>query len=250
MVTVQLKCSNGKNGRSYAMLASIPMVKLIWPSLFVVINQCEKKKLTKFQCVQWTQAISVRMEVTQYYGHHKYFYSLPNLFRASDNHCIPRSEFHIWMTTYKNQKRQHLLVSNFFRYQMKKLMELWSLAVLLKRWEKRREEIDGSPADFSYSFQNTAHPYEFLPHWPCKKFWKKLLSSKGFSMFMRMMAPALGYTLASMSLKMYISPSLTPTINDLDPRWLGAWWLGWIVLAVLLTPLTLFLGGWVLVLVE
>lgn len=67
-------------------------------------------------------------------------------------------------------------------------------------------------------------------------------SVKGLSMFMRMLAPALGYTLASMSLKLYISPSMTPTINDLDPRWLGAWWLGWLVLAVLLIPLTLFLG--------
>lgn len=65
----------------------------------------------------------------------------------------------------------------------------------------------------------------------------------GLSMFMRMLAPALGYTLASMSLKFYISPSLTPTINDLDPRWLGAWWVGWAFLAILLTPLTLFLGN-------
>lgn len=82
------------------------------------------------------------------------------------------------------------------------------------------------------------------------KFNAYVFSLKGYSMFMRMLAPALGYTLASMSLKMYISPSLTPTINDLDPRWLGAWWLGWIVLAVLLTPLTLFLGGWMHVEIE
>ncbi|KOX72491.1 Solute carrier organic anion transporter family member 5A1 [Melipona quadrifasciata] len=53
-----------------------------------------------------------------------------------------------------------------------------------------------------------------------------------FSYFLRMLGPAIGYGLASFSLK--ISPSLTPTITTQDPRWLGAWWLGWIILAFLL----------------
>lgn len=47
---------------------------------------------------------------------------------------------------------------------------------------------------------------------------------------LRMFGPAFGYTLASFSLRQYISPELTPTITQQDPRWLGAWWLGWIVL--------------------
>ncbi|XP_054267438.1 solute carrier organic anion transporter family member 74D-like [Macrosteles quadrilineatus] len=55
-----------------------------------------------------------------------------------------------------------------------------------------------------------------------------------FSYFLRMLGPAIGYALASFCLKLYISPSLTPTIKMGDPRWLGAWWLGWLVLAVLL----------------
>ncbi|KAF3425089.1 hypothetical protein E2986_03669 [Frieseomelitta varia] len=55
-----------------------------------------------------------------------------------------------------------------------------------------------------------------------------------FSYFLRMLGPAIGYGLASFSLKFYISPSLTPTITTQDPRWLGAWWLGWIILAFLL----------------
>ncbi|XP_023288345.1 solute carrier organic anion transporter family member 2A1-like [Orussus abietinus] len=55
-----------------------------------------------------------------------------------------------------------------------------------------------------------------------------------FSYFLRMLGPAIGYGLASFSLKFYIGPSLTPTINTQDPRWLGAWWLGWIILAILL----------------
>ncbi|XP_034947895.1 solute carrier organic anion transporter family member 74D-like [Chelonus insularis] len=55
-----------------------------------------------------------------------------------------------------------------------------------------------------------------------------------FSYFLRMLGPAIGYGLASFSLKLYISPTLTPTITMKDPRWLGAWWLGWIILAILL----------------
>lgn len=50
------------------------------------------------------------------------------------------------------------------------------------------------------------------------------------SYFLRTLGPALGYTLGSFCLKMYIAPDLTPTITNADPRWLGAWWMGWIVI--------------------
>ena len=33
---------------------------------------------------------------------------------------------------------------------------------------------------------------------------------------------------------MYIAPELTPVITLKDPRWLGAWYLGWIFIAVVL----------------
>lgn len=56
----------------------------------------------------------------------------------------------------------------------------------------------------------------------------------GFSYFLRMLGPACGYALASFCLKIYISPTLTPTITTSDPRWLGAWWLGWGLLGVIL----------------
>ena len=39
-----------------------------------------------------------------------------------------------------------------------------------------------------------------------------------FSYFLRMLGPAIGYGLASFSLKFYISPTLTPTITTQDPR--------------------------------
>ena len=57
-----------------------------------------------------------------------------------------------------------------------------------------------------------------------------------------MMGPACGYTLASYSLKYFVLPSLTPTIGPSDPRWVGAWWLGWVVIGVLLAVSALFLG--------
>lgn len=42
--------------------------------------------------------------------------------------------------------------------------------------------------------------------------------SISFSYFLRMLGPAIGYGLASFSLKFYISPTLTPTITTTDPR--------------------------------
>ncbi|KAJ8949649.1 hypothetical protein NQ318_010068 [Aromia moschata] len=54
--------------------------------------------------------------------------------------------------------------------------------------------------------------------------------NSGFSYFIRMLGPGIGYGLASVCLKLYINPMLTPTIDNRDPRWLGAWWLGWIIL--------------------
>lgn len=42
----------------------------------------------------------------------------------------------------------------------------------------------------------------------------------------RMCGPMLGYVLASYTLTKFIDLTLTPIINDTDPRWVGAWWLG------------------------
>nr|XP_018907628.1 PREDICTED: solute carrier organic anion transporter family member 2B1-like [Bemisia tabaci]XP_018907629.1 PREDICTED: solute carrier organic anion transporter family member 2B1-like [Bemisia tabaci] len=54
------------------------------------------------------------------------------------------------------------------------------------------------------------------------------------SYFLRTLGPALGYGISSLTMKMYINPSLTPTIGQTDPRWLGAWWIGWLILGTLL----------------
>ncbi|XP_028981898.1 solute carrier organic anion transporter family member 2A1 isoform X1 [Diachasma alloeum] len=63
-----------------------------------------------------------------------------------------------------------------------------------------------------------------------------------FSYFLRLLGPAAGYSLASFALKFYISPTMRPTITPEDPRWLGAWWMGWIILAVFLFVLGSIVG--------
>lgn len=62
------------------------------------------------------------------------------------------------------------------------------------------------------------------------------------SYFLRLLGPAIGYSLASVCLKLYISPTLHPTVTTTDPRWLGAWWLGWIILGAVLAMFTVMLG--------
>uniref|UniRef100_A0A1B6CBJ9 Solute carrier organic anion transporter family member n=1 Tax=Clastoptera arizonana TaxID=38151 RepID=A0A1B6CBJ9_9HEMI len=53
------------------------------------------------------------------------------------------------------------------------------------------------------------------------------------SVCLRMLGPTLGSVLASIALEMYIEPSLTPRITTSDPRWIGAWWFGWIPFGIL-----------------
>ncbi|XP_034248106.1 solute carrier organic anion transporter family member 74D isoform X2 [Thrips palmi] len=52
----------------------------------------------------------------------------------------------------------------------------------------------------------------------------------GLTMALRTVGPAIGFVLGFACLSLYIDPSLTPVIGMKDPRWLGAWWLGWILL--------------------
>lgn len=46
-----------------------------------------------------------------------------------------------------------------------------------------------------------------------------------------MLGGSLGYTLASICLRYYISPDLTPIITNKDSRWVGAYWLGWFLIS-------------------
>lgn len=41
---------------------------------------------------------------------------------------------------------------------------------------------------------------------------------------------------------MYIAPGLTPIITNKDPRWIGAWYFGWIFIAVVLASFSIIMG--------
>lgn len=49
---------------------------------------------------------------------------------------------------------------------------------------------------------------------------------------LRTFGPVVGFALGYFALKIYIDPFKTPVIDSSDPRWLGAWWLGWIILGI------------------
>ncbi|XP_065211299.1 solute carrier organic anion transporter family member 74D-like isoform X2 [Planococcus citri] len=57
----------------------------------------------------------------------------------------------------------------------------------------------------------------------------------------RLIGVFMGFMLASYTLEIYIDPYSTPNIDKKDPRWVGAWWLGWIPISILCFILTLFL---------
>ncbi|CAL4162871.1 unnamed protein product [Meganyctiphanes norvegica] len=53
----------------------------------------------------------------------------------------------------------------------------------------------------------------------------------------RILGPVLGFLLGSSCLSLWINPSFTPDLNLKDPRWLGAWWIGYALLGTILTVL-------------
>ncbi|VVC39928.1 Organic anion transporter polypeptide OATP,Kazal domain,Major facilitator superfamily domain [Cinara cedri] len=48
----------------------------------------------------------------------------------------------------------------------------------------------------------------------------------------RMTGPMIGYMISAYTLTKFIEPTLTPTITDTDPRWIGAWWMGWVPIGI------------------
>ncbi|KAH8253215.1 hypothetical protein KR032_004141, partial [Drosophila birchii] len=62
------------------------------------------------------------------------------------------------------------------------------------------------------------------------------------STFLRMLGPAMGYSMASFCLSLYIDPLKKPLITPEDPRWMGAWWLGWIPMIFILLISAFFVG--------
>ncbi|KAJ8669938.1 hypothetical protein QAD02_001197 [Eretmocerus hayati] len=64
----------------------------------------------------------------------------------------------------------------------------------------------------------------------------------GFTFAMRTVGPVFGFFLSYFCLKFYIDPNLHPIIPEDDPRWLGAWWLGWIILGIAMTFFAMILS--------
>ncbi|KAH7637101.1 solute carrier organic anion transporter family member 5a1-like protein [Dermatophagoides farinae] len=55
----------------------------------------------------------------------------------------------------------------------------------------------------------------------------------------RLLGPTLGFTLSSISLRFYENPLMPPSFDNRDPRWIGAWWIGFIVLGLLIFLFTI-----------
>ncbi|XP_031619261.1 solute carrier organic anion transporter family member 74D-like [Contarinia nasturtii] len=52
---------------------------------------------------------------------------------------------------------------------------------------------------------------------------------------LRIFGPVIGYGFSYIILKrFYIAPTLTPLISKDDQRWMGAWWVGWLLIGVLM----------------
>ncbi|XP_075751308.1 solute carrier organic anion transporter family member 74D-like [Rhipicephalus microplus] len=65
-----------------------------------------------------------------------------------------------------------------------------------------------------------------------------------FVFSLRFLGPMLGYVMASVCLRIYESPFETPSITPKHPKWIGAWWLGFILwgisLFIISLPMSLF----------
>ncbi|KAG8199391.1 hypothetical protein JTE90_000260 [Oedothorax gibbosus] len=66
----------------------------------------------------------------------------------------------------------------------------------------------------------------------------------GITFSLRIIGPTLGFLLSSFCLKYYEDPMMNPGFDNSDPKWVGAWWIGFLVLglAIFLVsfPLALF----------
>jgi hypothetical protein len=70
----------------------------------------------------------------------------------------------------------------------------------------------------------------------------KSVFETGLTSAFRLLGPTFGFLLGAGCLKLFVNPLLTPTIDTKHPRWIGAWWLGWIVLGSLMLTLTCFIA--------
>ena len=58
----------------------------------------------------------------------------------------------------------------------------------------------------------------------------------------RTLGPALGYLLGTATLKVFVLPGAQGNLEEGDPGWLGAWWLGFIIISLATASLAPFLA--------
>lgn len=63
-----------------------------------------------------------------------------------------------------------------------------------------------------------------------------------YAMSFRIIGLIFGFGLVAGTMNVYIDPWSTPLIDSKDPRWLGAWWLGWYILGFAMVVSSLFIG--------
>ncbi|KAG5676086.1 hypothetical protein PVAND_005940 [Polypedilum vanderplanki] len=59
---------------------------------------------------------------------------------------------------------------------------------------------------------------------------------------LRTIGPLIGFALGFACLKIYIDPTLTPIIDSKDPRWMGAYWLGWVFIGIAQIIVAILIG--------
>uniref|UniRef100_A0A1L8DEL8 Solute carrier organic anion transporter family member n=2 Tax=Nyssomyia neivai TaxID=330878 RepID=A0A1L8DEL8_9DIPT len=64
----------------------------------------------------------------------------------------------------------------------------------------------------------------------------------GYAFSLRMFGPLIGFFVAYAFLNVYIDPTKTPLISPADPRWMGAWWMGWIVVGSIMMVFAVLIG--------
>jgi len=65
----------------------------------------------------------------------------------------------------------------------------------------------------------------------------------GITIAVRGIGPVLGISLSSACVRLYVDLNSNPNFKSTDPRWVGAWWLGFLLLAVLLALYALVLAA-------
>lgn len=63
-----------------------------------------------------------------------------------------------------------------------------------------------------------------------------------YALSLRMFGPVIGFALGYFSLSIFIDPTKTPLISDKDQRWLGAWWLGWLIIGFSVLLFAILIG--------